>query len=634
MPPRIPLWRQALAAAAALIREPVVLVKGRTGQVEHVNAGFSERLGHPADAVVGRTPAAGGWWIGSAGPTELLDALPDASAVHEARLALRHRDGRAVLLSVRAARVGPAGSHLQIVGQADTDRAERDALFQHVPVGLATTRSGRFVQVNPAFERLFGWSCGELVGQPGRAVWPSDEVYEEIGRRLGPGLLRGELVEVEPIEMVTRNGTARVLRLVALAMAPGQGVDGGTLWICEDVGERIRLGREAVDARRRAEAASQAKSQFLANMSHELRTPLNAILGLARLLQQDGSLPPALASHAGLIADSASGLAAVVSDILDLSKIESGHVKLEVAPFELHELVHSVCDSFRVLATSRDLQLSLDIAPAVPRIVEGDAHRVRQIMANFVNNALKFTAVGEVRVALTFKEPGRVRFEVHDTGPGFDDATRERLFRPFSQADDSTTRRYGGTGLGLSICRELAELMGGRVGAVGRPGTGSEFWLELPLAPSTAVPAASDFGALDEHALAGVLVLVVEDNPVNLLICTALLERSGARVRQAGDGLAAIEAAETAAARGEPLDVVLMDLQMPVLGGLEATRQLRARWTAADLTVIGLSAAAFTSERAEALAAGMDDFVAKPIEPRRLERAIVRALRRRRHSWA
>ncbi|MCW5657031.1 MAG: response regulator [Burkholderiaceae bacterium] len=618
--------------AAALVGEPVVLIDIRAGRVVHVNAEFSARTGFPVDAVVGRTPGAGGWWTEPDGPRELLDALPDAAAAHEARLALRHRDGRAVSIGVRAARVGPAGSHLQIVGQTDADSVEREALFRHVPVGLAMSRSRRFVQVNPAFERLFGWSAGELVGQPGRAVWPSDEVYAEIGRRVGPALLRGEVVDLEPVEVVTRDGTARVLRMVVLAIDARLGIGGGTLWICEDVGERIRLGREMVVARRRAEAASQAKSQFLANMSHELRTPLNAILGLARLLQQDGAMPPDQARHVGLIADSASGLAAVVSDILDLCKIEAGHVTLESAPFELHELVNSLHASFQVLATSRDLAFVLEIAPAVPRIVAGDAHRVRQILANLVNNALKFTAVGGVRVALTPAQAGCVRFEVHDTGPGFDDAERERLFQPFTQADDSTTRRYGGTGLGLSICRELAELMGGRVGAVGRPGSGSEFWFELPLAASTDVPVASDFAQLDEQALVGIRVLVVEDNPVNLLICVALLERRGAQVRQAGDGHAAIEAAQAAAARGEPFDVVLMDLQMPVLGGLEATRRLREQWTAADLAVIGLSAAAFASERAEALAAGMDDFVAKPVEPRRLERAIVRALRRRRHG--
>lgn len=636
MAKRTPSWQQAVEATAALVGEPVVLLDAASARIVHANAAFAACSGQPVDAVVGRSLADLGGWPDAGGVQELLADLRGPGAIRETRLALRRRDGRDVSLPARAGRIGPQGSHLQIVGQAGRDaaQAERVAVFRHVPVGLALTRSQRFVHVNPAFERIFGWRPGELAGQPGRAVWPSDEAYEEIGRRVGPGLRRGEIVEVEPVELAGRDGLARLLRMVAVAMAPQQGIDGDTLWICEDVSERLRMSREMADARRRADQASQAKSQFLANMSHELRTPLNAILGLARLLQQDPSVQSAHARHVGLIAESAAALSAVVSDILDLSKIEAGHVTLHLAPFDLHALARSVHASFGVLAATRELGFALDIAPDVPCVVMGDAQRVRQVLANFVNNALKFTAIGEVRITLSAGEACAVRIEVHDTGPGFDQATRERLFQPFSQADDSTTRRHGGTGLGLAICRELAALMGGHVGAAGRPGHGSTFWLELPLEPSADEPANSDFAPFDERALDGVRVLVVEDNPVNLLICTALLERSGARVAEAVNGLEALHSVEVAAAAGEPHDVVLMDLQMPVLGGIDATRRLRERWPAAALTVIGLSAAAFTSERTRALEAGMDDFVAKPIEPRRLERAILRALGKRRRDAA
>lgn len=222
-----------------------------------------------------------------------------------------------------------------------------------------------------------------------------------------------------------------------------------------------------------------------------------------------------------------------------------------------------------------------------------------------------------------------VRLAVHDTGPGFDDATRQRLFLPFSQADDSTTRRFGGTGLGLSICRELATLMGGAVGADSIPGRGSVFWADLPLPPSTREPSASDFAGLDAAALSGLKVLVVEDNDVNMMICVALLEQRGAHAVQAGNGRLALQAVREHAAHGRAFDLVLMDLQMPVMGGLEATRLLRAEHNRYELPIIGSSAAAFTSERAAALAAGMNDFVVKPIEPRRLERAILRAVAER-----
>jgi CheY-like chemotaxis protein len=248
------------------------------------------------------------------------------------------------------------------------------------------------------------------------------------------------------------------------------------------------------------------------------------------------------------------------------------------------------------------------------------------VLSNFVNNALKFTTAGTVDIAIRRCGDDRVRMEVRDSGPGIDAVTRARLFQPFTQGDESTTRRYGGTGLGLSICRQLAELMGGAVGVESEPGRGSLFWAELPLPPSEDTEPISGFGALSAAALEHARVLVVEDNPVNMMICTSLLEQHGMRVAQAVDGRQAIDAVEAARREGDPFDVVLMDVQMPVMSGHEATRVLRQRYDARSLPIIALTAAALVSEREQALAAGMNDFLTKPIEPHRLLQAVARAL--------
>jgi len=621
----------AFTRTTALVTEPVVLMDAASRKVREVNPAFVERLRLDRELVLGRTPFEGGWLESSAALDALARTLVDEHTVAEGALGLKGGNGQVFEAAVRVARIGPGGAHLQFVAAlpSPTAQAERDVIFEHVPVGLALTRSRRFVSVNPVFARVFGWAAADLVGQPGRAVWPSDAAYEEMGRQVGPALARGEVAELEPVETLGQDGRPRSLRLLAKAIAPQRGIDGGTLWICEDISERVRLATTMSEARERAEVASRTKSRFLASMSHELRTPLNVIQGVVHLLQQADESAVQRERYLNVLAESARSLTAVVSDVLDLSKIEAGRVVLETAPFDLHELVRSVHASFAVLAQGRDLAFSVEIAPRLPPVVEGDVQRVRQILLNFVNNAIKFTESGSVCIVLLEGKRGAVRIEVRDTGPGFDAETSERLFQPFSQADESTTRRYGGTGLGLSICRELAALMGGEVGAVGRPGRGSTFWVELPLPASEEPPRVSEFGALDADSLEGLNVLVVEDNPVNMLICTALIEQRGARVTEAVDGLQALAAVEAAASGGRPIDVVLMDLEMPVLDGVGATRRLRARFPAASLAIIGLSAAALASERAAALSAGMDDFVAKPVDVRRLERAILRAVRRR-----
>ena len=326
------------------------------------------------------------------------------------------------------------------------------------------------------------------------------------------------------------------------------------------------------------------------------------------------------------IFDSAHSLSQIISDILDLSKIEAGKITLENVPFGLRDTLVAVHDAYQSLAEAKGLELVLAIEGGVPATVLGDPVRVRQILTNFITNALKFTERGRVRVHAAATEPGHVRLSVSDTGPGVDPKTQARLFMPFSQADDSTTRRYGGTGLGLSICRELAHMMGGDVGVSSMAGTGSTFWAELPL-PAADRPD-SEHGAFDLHAerLCDARVLMVEDNPVNMMIAVAMLEQWGIEVTQAVDGRMALDAVDLSERQGQLFDAVLLDVQMPQMSGHEVARELRRRWDGQVLPIIALTAAALVSEREQALASGMNEFLTKPIDAQKLKETLARLI--------
>jgi CheY-like chemotaxis protein len=303
--------------------------------------------------------------------------------------------------------------------------------------------------------------------------------------------------------------------------------------------------------------------------------------------------------------------------------------------FDLASLFDSLGRVYSTLADSRGLAYEQRVDRAVPRRAMGDPVRLRQILTNFLNNALKFTQHGRIGLAASVPREGWLRVEVSDTGPGITAEVQQQLFTPFMQGDTSTTRRFGGTGLGLSICRELASLMHGSVGVDSAVGIGSRFWAELPLDSAPAYAPDTGFG--DEEcaaALAGARVLIAEDNAVNMTIAVAMLEQWGVIVSQAGNGAQALEAVAQAERSGQPFDVVLMDVQMPLMSGYEATRLLRERHDPQMLPIIALTAAALTSERELALAAGMNDFLTKPIDAQRLRDTLVATLDARRVARA
>lgn len=378
-----------------------------------------------------------------------------------------------------------------------------------------------------------------------------------------------------------------------------------------------------------AEASNAAKSQFLANMSHELRTPLNGIIALTELLERRQS-DPTSSNMAKTIVASGRTLELVVNDILDVAKIEAGQLKFEAAPFNLDEVLNDTVDLHRATAEAKGIRLELLIPPAAAGIYEGDRTRIGQLVSNLVSNAVKFTQSGSVRVTVRRRKRGLSLF-VADTGIGFDRGTADRLFQRFEQADVSTNRKYGGTGLGLSICRSLAELMGGRIGGRSRFGAGSVFAVQLPLqrlseaAPGQAsMQEVSASTAEAEASVPALRVLFADDHPVNRQVVALILEPLGVFMTEVENGALALEAYTNGT-----FDLVLMDVQMPVMDGLTATRAIREieRSTGRARTpIVSLTANAMPEDVRRSLDAGSDAHLAKPVRPDTLIEAVNRAL--------
>ena len=622
-----------LAQVVALSPDVITLTEIASGRLVMVNDSFSRLLGHPRAQSEGRLSTELGVWRDPADRDRLAAELRQHGQVHDRLVQFVTRQGQAQPLLVSGVRFESEGvAYLLLNGRDITEatrvQQEREAILAHASVGIAFTRDRHFVLANARFEQMYGWGPGGLVGRPIATLWDDAAHFKALSEAVGPALLRGEAIDVER-QGQRHDGSRFRVRLRAQAIDPRQPTTSGTIWIAEDVSQAYQAELDLARARDAAEAANRAKSAFLANTSHEIRTPLHGVLGLARLAREPG-LPAARRQlYLDQLTESAQLLSAIISDILDVAKIEAGRLQLETAPFDLRALLQSLQQVYAALAHGQGLGFTLQIDPALPAWVLGDALRVRQVLVNFLQNALKFCAQGQVGLVVSVMAGpgGWLRFEVHDTGPGIPPEIQARLFEPFTQADVSTTRRFGGTGLGLSICRELAGLMGGQVGLSSLAGQGSRFHAELPL-PAAAAPALALAAAAPQASqrLQGLRVLLVEDNPVNLLVGVAVLERWGVQVTEATDGAAALRALDAAAAAGRPIAVVLMDLQMPGMSGFETTRALRQRHPAAQLPVIALTAAALVSERERALAHGMTDFLSKPLDPQRLLEALLRAL--------
>ncbi|MBL6749679.1 MAG: response regulator [Nevskia sp.] len=472
--------------------------------------------------------------------------------------------------------------------------------------------------VSAGMEQLVGLSAEAVVADVGRffaTVLPEDVAAYTAA--LEESAADGRQVRHSFRIRHAANGAVRWLSVHAL---PPRRDGGLTNWrgYISDITEQTRLRDDLEQALERTRAAERAKSEFLANMSHEIRTPINAVIGMSHLALQT-SLDPRQHRYVSRIDIAAKSLLGIINDILDFSKIEAGKLAIEHAPFSLRAVLDNLLAMVGQSAEEKGLALRFDTDPQIPDALVGDAVRLGQILVNLCGNAVKFTEAGHivvrVRQAETVGPERLVRFEVADSGIGMTPEQIARLFRPFEQADASTTRKYGGTGLGLSIARRLSEMMGGQIGVESAPGSGSTFWFTVRLglgAPAEPRAAAAQPGTAVPD-FAGARILLVEDNDVNREVAQEILAQTGAHIEPARNGREAIDRIAAMS-----FDAVLMDIQMPVMDGAEATRRLRLDPALRELPIIALTASTMTGDREKFLACGMNDYVVKPINVQNL----------------
>lgn len=520
----------------------------------------------------------------------------------------------------------------QLFGQLSESRLQlreqlhfTEALIEALPVPMFfKDTEGVYVSVNRAWEEFFGIPRARIIGRTARDVFPYAPEIAVFHEQKDEDLRRNPGTQVYAIAFSRQDGKEIEAMYSKATLADAEGRLTGLIGTVIDLSELKQAERKAQEAlieKTAAEHLAQVKSEFLANMSHEIRTPLNAVLGLAQIGGRENAGRKSGETFRR-ITEAGQHLLEVINDILDISKLEAGQLKVEKRPFSLPAAIDGVVNLVAARAEDKGLALSVRLADDLPVWVEGDTLRLTQILTNLLSNAIKFTGHGEVRLSVA-REKEAIYFRVIDTGIGMSEEQVARLFMPFEQADSSTTRQYGGTGLGLAISRDLARLMGGDIEVESHPGEGSSFTLHLPLpeadAPENPVAPVASGGP----RLTGISILAAEDVEVNRLILEDMLGHEGARLVFAENGRQVIERLE--AEEPGTFDVVLMDIQMPVMDGFEAAQQLRS--LAPALPVIGLTAHALAEERDKCLAAGMVEHVTKPIDVELLVAAICRHVR-------
>ncbi|MFD0668843.1 PAS domain S-box protein [Ramlibacter sp. MAHUQ-53] len=631
----------------ALEGAPVgMLVVDRQGAIELVNARAERLFARARGKLVGR-------------PVEALlpgVALrgPGAGPAGEGReLAARRADGTDVPVEVGVAPLTGADGDRYLVSLVDLTARQRtqrelqarerefSATFEQAAVGIAhLALDGRILRVNRRYCDIVGYTPEELVGSDFRDHTHPEDLQD--GQALRARFVTGAIATYQrESRVVRRDGRVAWVEVTASMVSTPEGVPDHAVVLIADIDarkaaeaqvrqaqaeiRRINTGLEHTVAERtaqllaakeEAERANRAKDTLLANVSHEIRTPLNAILGAAQVLER-GAQGDQLQVLVRGIRSAGRSLVSVINDLLDLAKIEAGRFEIVHQPVRLQEVLASLAEALQPSAREKGLEFEVHPVRGDLPAVMGDPQRLGQVLYNLAGNAIKFTERGrvDVRLEVLRREEDRLhlRLSVSDTGPGIPPALRPHLFAPFAQAEEVTRNQLGGTGLGLAICRQLVTLMGGEIDVRSEPGQGSEFWFTLGLPVAAVAPPEVPAQAPEPGAqrLAGMRLLVVDDADINREVARLLLEGEGARVEMAGDGAQALERLRE---RPADFDAVLMDVQMPVMDGLEAVRAIRADPALAGLPVIALTAGAMSNQREEALKAGMDDYITKPFE--------------------
>ncbi|UVJ37924.1 PAS domain S-box protein [Arthrobacter sp. CJ23] len=490
----------------------------------------------------------------------------------------------------------------QLEGLGAIVRSSADAIIGMTPEGLVTSW-------NPGAEKLYGYAAAEVIGRDLRFLIPDHLQAED---EVLAAVLTGGQARSFETDRVRKDGS---IVPVSLTVSPIRGERGviGLATIGQDITARRAAEAELLAAREAALESSRLKSEFLATISHEIRTPMNGVVGLTTLLL-DTPLDETQHKYAEGVQTAAGALLTLINDILDFSKLEAGKIDLDITPFDPQYLMEEVAGLLAEAAQGKGLELIAYCHRDVPTQLAGDAGRIRQILLNLASNAVKFTASGEVTIRVNVLEQdartAMVRFEVSDTGIGIDAADHLRLFDSFSQADASTTRRYGGTGLGLAICRRLTQAMGGEIGLTSTPGEGSTFWFSIRL------PVAKDPGRVPAPPVpglpAGLRVLVVDDNATNRFVLESQLNTWGLQPDAVADARTALDRSRTAAAAGQPFDVAVLDMCMPDMDGLELAHELSGDPVLRGIRLMMLTSASQVS-KTDMTAAGISEWLTKPV---------------------
>jgi PAS domain S-box-containing protein len=509
-----------------------------------------------------------------------------------------------------------------------------ETVIEQMPAAVVVSDapSGKLIYANKQLGKIWGLpkSADKVEGYKNLVAFhPNGRQYDGADWPLARAIGHGESVVNENTEILRPDGTHGIIRLNAAPVRNGKGEIVAGVVICEDVTDMQRNQAELLRSKEAAEAANQAKSEFLANMSHEIRTPMNAVIGFSDLLLEENLGRKEQKEYVQRIRTAGAHLIRLIDDILDLSKVDAGYLKIEKLRFSVVDLINGVLDALRSAAESKGIELKLIFVTPIPQVIYTDTARLRQILLNVIGNAVKFTEKGHVHVLLKYdsrenqeSEP-HLQIEIDDTGIGIVEQAQARLFQLFGQADASVTRKYGGTGLGLLLSRKLTHALGGDLELVRSvPGKGSVFRLTIPTGDVSDVAFIDQPDGVPQHPrvtsisrkipqLKGARILVAEDAPDNAMLMRIYLQTEGAHVDLATDGFEAIKMAEE-----NDYDVILMDLQMPNLGGLEATRRLRAKNYVKP--ILALTAHALKNETLRSLDAGCNDHLTKPVDRKQL----------------